>query len=154
VSTAAVGIVVDRRVHLPGPLRRALARRLRRLVGPGASVELRVCDDAAMAELHAAHLGSRRPTDVLSFPSEPLPGGDDGEIGQIVVDWDAVRRQAARADAAGQLAEATSLLVHAVAHLHGHDHDTRARARRMLAAERRLGRRLGVAVERPYGGRR
>jgi probable rRNA maturation factor len=161
----AVQLSIDRvvRRRVSASLRRALQRHVARIVrvmaGPSASVEVRICDDAAMATLHAASLGDPRPTDVLSFPAgPPLPRPDGAfsetpreSLGAIVINWDAVARQARGHDPAAVAEEATSLSVHSVAHLVGHDHATRAQARRMLAVERRLGRRIGLRVTRPYG---
>jgi probable rRNA maturation factor len=161
--TASVQLVLDRPVRrrIPRPLLTALVRALHRLVraaaGPGAEVELRVCDDAAMAALHATTFGDRHATDVLSFPAGPeLPGSGSARawLGSIVVNWDAIVRQAPRRDPAGLLREASSLCLHSVAHLLGHDHAGRGEARRMLAVERRIGRRIGLVPQRPYGGSR
>lgn len=159
--SATVQLVLDRsvRCRISPALRTALVRRVRRLVraagGPGSSVELRLCDDAAMAELHAATFGDRHATDVLSFPAGPqVPGVDEGSLGAIVVNWDAVARQAPSRSGPAVLGEAVSLCLHSVAHLIGHDHAGRAEARRMLAVERRLGRRIGRRPQRPYGGGR
>jgi len=144
--------------------RRALERRVRRAArAMGCTREqlqgltLRVVDDPTMRVLKAEHFGLDEATDVLSFPAgEPLPGEDPEEapFGELVLNLDAVRRQAARPGPAGWLDEATQLLVHGLAHLLGHDHDQRARARRMLARERRGCRALGLPCDRPYGGSR
>ncbi len=128
---------------------------LRRTAPPRAGVELWICDDAQMSALHERHFGYPKPTDVLSFPAADEPALADLEdespsLGQIVVNADAVARQAG---ALGWAGEARSLCIHAVAHLLGHDHATSAEARAMLRTERRLARALGVGVTRPYGGR-
>ena len=133
---------------------------LRRAAPPRAGVELWICDDAQMSALHERHFGYPKPTDVLSFPAadEPVLAELDGEspsLGQIVVNADAVARQAGVLGMPGMpgwFGEARSLCIHAVAHLLGHDHATPGDARAMLRAERRLGRALRVGVARPYGG--
>lgn len=150
------------RRRVPTSLRRVLQRHLARLTrvvgGPTASVEVRICDDAAMATLHAATFGDAHPTDVLSFPAgPPLPRPDTSpaaheSLGAVVINWDAVTRQARGQGLAALAEEATSLSLHSLAHLAGHDHATRSQARRMLALERRLGRRIGLRPTRPYGG--
>lgn len=152
-------IVLDRSVRrrIPRPVLAGLERAVRRLVraaaGPAGAVELRVCDDSAMAGLHARAFGDRHPTDVLSFPEGPaLPGPEPASLGVVVINWDAVVRQAPRTGAAGWLEEAASLCLHSLSHLLGHDHAHRGEARRMLAHERRLGRRIGLQPRRPYGG--
>ena len=139
-------------MRLSGAVRRTLIRRARRLARwVGVPIELLVVDDTAMAELNALHRGEPKPTDVLSFA--PDIADDLGLVlpGQIAINWDAVARQAPRADVWAQLDEASSLLVHGAAHLAGHDHHGRGPARAMLAFERRLARRLGLTwLPRPY----
>jgi probable rRNA maturation factor len=148
----SIDAAVRRRVPRAAQARvvRDVARLVRFVGGAEASVELVLCNDAAMARLHAQHFGDAKPTDVLSFPAGPaMPGAPEGDLGQIVVNVDAVARQAI----GGWEAEVRSLCIHSVAHLVGHDHDVPTAARAMLRAERRLGRHLGTAVRRPYGGR-
>lgn len=153
---------------------RALDRRLRRaarrigIAGaelPG--IGMAIVDDPEIQRLNLAHMGKDRPTDVLSFPARP-PGEAGDELaalgvplGDIVLCWDAVLRQAAArlsadpdpaelADAA--LDEATVLAIHGLCHLLGHDHAERGEGRVMHRRERRGLRAAGVAdIPRPYG---
>lgn len=141
---------------------RALARRVRRAArAMGLSraeldaLDVRIVDDARMRVLKERHFGVAEATDVLSFPAgEPIPGeeGAGASLGEIVINRDAVARQAARPGPEGWLDEATALAIHGVAHLLGHDHDRRDRARRMLAVERQGSRAVGLPCTRPYGG--
>lgn len=151
-----VRIQVDRDVlRLGGP---AVGRDLRRRLGAIATragrrlglstaqlrmLGVRIVGDATMIDLHRRHLGSARPTDVLSFPA------DDAGLGDIAIDWPQVCRQA-QGDV---LAEAAQLVVHGLVHLIGHDHGCRPDARRMFRAERRAARSAAIAPPvRPYGG--
>ena len=112
---------------------------------------LRIVGDATMIELHRRHLGTAHATDVLSFPGDEDAGLG---LGDIAIDWDQVRRQAAVASAQGWADEAVQLVVHGVSHLIGHDHGRRPDARRMLRAELRAARSATIAAPvRPYGGR-
>lgn len=148
----------------PSPaMARALARRVRRAArAMGCSreqldaLDVRIVDDAQMQALKLQALGVAEATDVLSFlAGEPLPGQEpEASLGEVVINRDAVARQAARPGPAGWLDEATALAIHGVAHLRGHDHDRRDRARRMLASERRGSRAVGLPCTRPYGGGR
>ena len=148
---------------------RALARRVRRAARAMGctraqldALDLRIVDDARMRVLKERHFGVAEATDVLSFPAgEPIPGSipEPGlaeaigaSLGEIVINRDAVVRQAARPGPAGWLDEATALAIHGVAHLRGHDHDRRDRARRMLASEQQGSRAVGLPCTRPYGG--
>ena len=116
-------------------------------------LELRIVGDDRMRELKAAHFGLDEATDVLSFPAgDPLPGEDGESLGEVVLNRDAITRQAAHPGPEGWLDEATALVIHGIAHLRGHDHDRRDRARRMLACERRGCRAVGLPCTRPYGG--
>jgi probable rRNA maturation factor len=153
-----VDLLVDRSLRgvVPASLVRALARTADRLArvaaGVDARVEVRLCDDTAIAELNALHLGHAGPTDVLSFPAAPGFGHAPVEegLGSIVLSWPTLVRQSPQRGPAGWHHEARSLLVHGVAHLLGHDHGRAAQARRMLACEHRLARAVGIAIVRPY----
>lgn len=117
------------------------------------TLSVRVVGDAEMSELHLRHMNERGPTDVLSFPAEAIPGVPDDErpLGDLVVDWDAVVRQAAGAHHHAWLDEATALTVHGLVHLLGHDHRTRREARVMFRLERRASRSAGLPpARRPY----
>lgn len=124
---------------------------------------LRIVDDAEMAKLHLEFMGEAGPTDVLSFePNQAEPGAVvDPELGlggfglgDIVLDWDAVERQARDRSPAALLDEATVLIVHGLAHLHGHDHRDRREGRAMHGVERRVLRALRVPdPPRPYAPR-
>lgn len=151
-----VRVLVDRDVVSPGPatLRRLgeVAARAGRRLGLSTaqlrSLGVRIVGDATMVELHERHLGTAEPTDVLSFESE-----DPEHPGDIAIDWDQVRRQAAVKSVAGLGAEAEQLVIHGIAHLVGHDHAKRADARRMLRAERAAARSAAAQHPwRPYGG--
>ncbi|MFO0636071.1 MAG: rRNA maturation RNase YbeY [Nannocystaceae bacterium] len=137
-------------------LRRRLQATLARLVraagcrhAAAAGLGVRIVGDAEMIALHREHMGEATPTDVLSFPADPVL---DPGLGDIAIDWDQLRRQAPGVGAAAWFAEAQQLLVHALAHLCGHDHGSRAQARAMLRFEQRIARRAGIArPQRSYG---
>lgn len=139
---------------------RALGRRVRRAAfamgcGPAQvdGITLRIVHDDRMQQLKAEHLGMAEATDVLAFPAGAgVPGEDDPGLGEIVLNRDAIARQAAAPGEAGWLDEATALAIHGVAHLRGHDHHQRTASRRMLRCERRGSRAVGLTCVRPYGG--
>jgi probable rRNA maturation factor len=151
ISPALAGRV-DRRLlaGLAVRVRRA-ARRLGIDAQALRELGLRIVDDREIAALHLEFMGEAGPTDVLSF-SPPL--GDPG-LGDLVLDWDAVERQARDRSPAALLDEATVLVVHGLAHLLGHDHRNRREGRAMHALERRVLRALRVPdPPRPYAARR
>lgn len=95
-------------------------------------------------------MGEPVPTDVLSFEPETLPGTVEASLGDLVLDFDAVVRQAPAATLAAWSAEATTLAIHGLVHLLGHDHATRPQARQMLRAEVRAHRVAGLG--KPHRG--
>ena len=150
-------------------LRRRLRRAARRMGVPPADlggIAVHIVDDAEIQRLNLQHMGEDRPTDVLSFPARspdgppPFIDPDDPNpaiagrgpavgLGDIVLSWDAVRRQAGRRP---PLDEATVLVIHGLAHLLGHDHANRRDGRAMHRRERRGLSAAHVAdIPRPYG---
>jgi|SRR5690606_26937585 len=145
------------RHRIPPALLRSWMRRLTRAahrlrVSPAqlATLVVRVVGDAEMAELHLRHMKERGPTDVMSFPAEAIPGVPDDArpLGDLVVDWDAVVRQAAGRHPEAWLHEAAALTVHGLVHLLGHDHRTRQEARVMFRLERKASRSAGLPPAR------
>src|SRR5438105_3037010 len=95
-----------------------------------AALTLRVTGDRELRRLNRRYLGDDHATDVLAFPS-----GDEGEyLGDVVVSWPAVERQAAEHGHEAS-AELALLAVHGLLHLLGWDH---------AAAVERDGRRVWV----------
>jgi probable rRNA maturation factor len=84
-------------------------------------VALRISGDRELRRLNRRFLGEDHPTDVLSFPS-----GDSGlgaHLGDLVISWPAVVRQAAEFGHSDQ-SELALLAVHGFLHLLGWDHAT------------------------------
>lgn len=144
--------------RLPPAAVRELGRRLRRAARrmgvPAAdipTISVHVVDDPEIQRLNLTHMGHDKPTDVLSFPARTPEGPPGVGLGDIVLSWDAVLRQAAGRP---PLDEATVLVVHGLAHLLGHDHAGRRDGRAMLRHERRGLAAARVAdIPRPYGQR-
>jgi len=99
-------------------------------LGPAGELSILLTDDQTISALNGTWRKKPRPTDVLSFPSEP----DSGLLGDIVISLDTARRQADERDQplSDELAR---LLAHGILHLLGHDHEAPDDARRMAAAE-------------------
>ncbi|HJU50783.1 MAG TPA: rRNA maturation RNase YbeY [Acidimicrobiia bacterium] len=100
--------------------------------------------DQEMARLHAEALGTKAPTDVLSFPLDEMqPGlppqfqieGPPRLLGDIVIAPDYIRRQAEDLDVSFQ-DEMALMITHGVLHLLGYDHETDSDAEAMEHRER------------------
>lgn len=110
---------------------------------PG-EVTVVLAGDARVRDLNQQFRGKDAPTNVLSFPAPPLPAGAPGPLGDVILAYETVAREAAgqRKSFAHHLQH---LLVHGVLHLLGYDHETEAEAAVMEGEERRLLAGLGIA---------
>lgn len=115
---------------------------------PQAALSIVIDSDAAVQALNVQFRGVDAPTDVLSFPADPLPEGlaeaDDAPyVGDLVIAYPYASTQAARLG--HPLKDSLALLVvHGTLHLLGHDHDTPARKAAMWQAQAQALRALGI----------
>lgn len=117
-------------------------------------VSVVLSDDRELRLLNSEHRGIDRPTNVLSFPGEPLDDeGDEGAytvrarplvLGDVVVAFETI---AAEARQQGKKLEhhLAHLMVHGVLHLCGFDHQRSHDAERMEDLERRILKAVGIA---------
>ena len=115
---------------------------------------IRIVGEDESAELNSRYRGKQGPTNVLAFPSEPIPSeplaGANGEgaellpVGDLVICAPVVIREAAEQ---GKTPEAhwAHMVVHGTLHLAGFDHETAREARAMEGRERELLASLGFA---------
>jgi len=134
-----------RRPWAPGP---ASLRRWARLAAGsrGGELGIRVVGSRESRALNERWRGRAKPTNVLSFPASPGPGGR--QIGDLVVCAPVVAREA-RAQGKPLASHWAHMIVHGTLHLLGFDHERAADAKRMEGRERALLARLGIAD--PYG---
>jgi probable rRNA maturation factor len=110
-------------------------------------IAIRLTDDNEQRRLNRAYRGKNTPTNVLAFPlanlADPLPPGSPLLLGDVVLAFETVRREA---EAQGKpLADhLRHLVVHGVLHLLGFDHDSEAEAAAMEAREIEVLAALGV----------
>ncbi len=108
----------------------------------GAELGVYVVGDARMRALNAEWRDRDEPTDVLSFPYEPGPDDPAPVLGDIVLNLDAVARQAEE-HGLSPADECRFLLIHGLLHLLGHTHDGERDRTEMEAEEQRLWEALG-----------
>ena len=111
------------------------------------SVSVALSSDAHVAELNERFRGIAKATNVLSFPAGA--GAADGHLGDIVLAWETVEREAREQDVSLEH-HVQHLVVHGILHLLGYDHTTTADAERMETIEIKILFELGVA--NPYTG--
>lgn len=109
-----------------------------------AELSVALVDDGHIRQLNADFRGQDKPTNVLSFPADDLPGMENVMLGDIVLASETLAREADEQDKA--LADhLTHLTVHGMLHLLGYDHETHDEAEEMEDLERVILNRLGLA---------
>lgn len=109
-----------------------------------AEVSLLLADDAEIRRLNASWRGRDSATNVLSFPLDQPPAGDETRhLGDIVLAFETVSREAM--DKNIPLAQhAAHLVVHGLLHLLGYDHEITKDAEEMEHLEVKILARLGM----------
>ncbi|MEI6730293.1 MAG: rRNA maturation RNase YbeY [Pseudomonadota bacterium] len=87
-----------------------------------------LADDEFVQTLNKNYRSKDKPTNVLSFP------GSDGEIGDIILAFETVKKEAKEQNKAFAR-HAAHLIIHACLHLSGFDHENQADAEIMEAKE-------------------
>jgi probable rRNA maturation factor len=113
-------------------------------------VSVLLTTDQAIRKFNRQFRGKNKVTDVLSFPTEPIPGlkGSEQSAGDLAISVDTARKQAARQGHA-LTCELKILMLHGLLHLAGYDHeaDGGEMARRESALRAKFGLPLGL-IER------
>ena len=112
-----------------------------------AEVTVVLADDATQRGLNAAWRGKDAPTNVLSFPATLAPAFETRILGDIVLAYETVAREA---EAGGKTLEAhvAHLAVHGLLHLAGFDHENDTQAATMEGLETRI--LAGLGFDDPY----
>jgi probable rRNA maturation factor len=111
-------------------------------VGPDSELSVLLVDAPRIHELNRQWRDRDRPTDVLSFPQLEPGEQPTGPLGDVVLNVDALPRQAAEHGLTAD-EELRFLLIHAALHLLGHDHHDEAQRTAMESEEQRIWRALG-----------
>ena len=82
------------------------------------NISIALVGDVMMRRLNKSYRQVDRVTDILAFPGE----GDD--LGEIIIDWAQIKRQAAKY-AGSARKELAFILVHGLLHLLGHEDKTK-----------------------------
>lgn len=113
------------------------------------ALTVRVVGEEEMAKLNRRHRGQNQPTNVLSFPIEPLPGMSTNLLGDIVVCGPVVDREAA-IQHKPPMGHWAHMVVHGMLHLFGYDHESDQEAMVMETLEKSVLEGLGYSD--PYEG--
>lgn len=110
------------------------------LTGEAGEVALLLTDDKEMHQLNHDWRDKDKPTDVLSFPADPM---EAPFLGDIAIGFGVACRDAEHQGRALE-AHLSHLLIHGYLHLLGHDHMEDTEAREMESLETRALASLGI----------
>lgn len=110
----------------------------------GAEVSIVLADDARIRELNRTWLGKDKATNVLSFPSPGGPSSEPRFLGDIVLAFETIEREAGT-EGKPLAHHVAHLAVHGVLHLLGYDHERASEAEKMERRERIILAQLGIA---------
>ncbi len=98
------------------------------------TLTLRITEIDEIHELNRTYRGKDKPTNVLSFPFESIPGIDDETLGDIVICKSVVESEA-HAQNVPVTAHWAHLVIHGILHLCGYDHISDVEANQMESLE-------------------
>ena len=107
-------------------------------------ISIVLADDAFVRDLNRTWRNIDSPTNVLSFPADDADGQGPCLLGDVVLAYETVQREAV-AEGKQVLDHVANLVVHGTLHLLGFDHEAENEAIEMEALETALLARLGVA---------
>lgn len=118
-------------------------------IDAGSSMTIVITGNNAVRNLNKLHRRVDAPTDVLSFPADPLPpelAEEGAYLGDIIIAHDYALAQAQRLE--HDFHESLALLViHGVLHLLGYDHVIAPQKAKMWAAQARALQALGLSED-------
>lgn len=97
-------------------------------------VLVRLVDEEESQTLNQQFRGKMKPTNVLSFPDDPIPGFSATELGELVICAPVVIKEA-QALTIPVLHHWAHLVIHGTLHLLGYDHENEIDANTMEALE-------------------
>jgi probable rRNA maturation factor len=111
-------------------------------LNPEVEVSLRVVDNDESQQLNRDFRGLDKPTNVLSFPYEDMPGIDNHFLGDIAICAPVVKSEALQQGKSIN-AHWAHMLIHGTLHLLGYDHLTEHQAVEMESLEKQILEKLG-----------
>ena len=114
---------------------------------PAAIISLRIVDEDEITELNKNYRQIDKPTNVLSFPYDALPGVDINLLGDVAVCASVVKSEATQQSKTLEQHWA-HIIIHGVLHLLGYDHIEDKQAEEMEALEISILKGMGFA--NPY----
>jgi probable rRNA maturation factor len=97
---------------------------------PETGISIVITDDSEVQRLNQQFRGIDAPTDVLSFPNEPVPGEDEPYLGDLVLALPYLQHQAEE-EWHTLSDEIVLAVIHGALHLLGYDHDNAERQSKM-----------------------
>lgn len=111
-------------------------------------ITIRIVDEEESATLNEQYRGKMGPTNVLSFPYDPIPGITENLLGDLIICAPLVEAEA-QAQHKTLIAHWAHLVVHGTLHLLGFNHECPKEAAEMEGLETELLLKLGFPP--PYG---
>ncbi len=104
-----------------------------RTAEPWSEVCVVLTDDAGIVPANLEYFGKERPTDVISFRYEPIPGEDEGFSGDLIINIDRAAQIGPELNGADY--ELALYIAHGFDHLSGAEDDTPEKKKAMLDTE-------------------
>ncbi len=115
-------------------------------VEPNIALSVVITTDEAVQTLNRTHRGVDKPTDVLSFSSDPLPEGIEDEepyLGDLIIAYPYTLAQSDR-EGYSMSDSLILMVIHGTLHLLGYDHDTPENRAEMWEVQAEILEELGV----------
>lgn len=133
---------------IDGLAERAVGQIVEQLDNPKlGELSIALVSDADIQALNRDYRHKDKPTNVLSFPAAFVSGGPTPLLGDIVLAFETVMREATEKAISAEH-HVTHLLIHGFLHLQGYDHETEAEAAKMEALE--IAALAALNIDNPY----
>ncbi len=145
-ATIDIAIESERWSELPGAeaaVRSAIETALADCGQDNVEVSVALAGDEQIRALNRQWRGKDSATNVLSFPAPEGPAAEERFLGDVILAFETIEREAA-AEAKPLTHHVAHLAVHGTLHLLGYDHENDSDAERMERRERDILARIGI----------